>query len=163
MLTSPKRKMKNYAYKGTKVNWAKSQTAIVKLLNDRGIYQTRFTNLEDKFAVEFVANLEGVEKPVGVRILVPVRYKGDDEKMRGQELNILHRILFYHLKAKFVAIDNNLTEFMEEFMPHLIVMDKNGNSTTLGQTILPQYNKQLEEGKSKDFKLLPEPKKDNDD
>jgi hypothetical protein len=155
--------MKNYAYKGTKVNWAKSQTGIVKLLNSRGIFQTRFTNLEDKFAVEFVANLESVEKPVGVRILVPIRYKGEDETKRGQELNILHRILFYHLKAKFVAIDNGLTEFMEEFMPHLIVMDKNGNSTTLGQTILPQYKNQIEQGKSKDFKLLPEPKKDEDE
>jgi hypothetical protein len=155
--------MKNYAYKGTKVNWAKSQTGIVKLLNSRGIFQTRFTNLADKFAVEFVANLEGVEKPVGVRILVPIHYKGEDENKRGQELNILHRILFYHLKAKFVAIDNGLTEFMEEFMPHLIVMDKNGNSTTLGQTILPQYKKQIDEGKSKDFKLLPEPKKEEEE
>lgn len=145
------------AYKHTSVNWAKSQTAIVKLLNSRGIIQTRFTNLEDKFAVEFVANIDGESKPVGVRILVPIRYKGEDEKRRGQELNILHRILFYHLKAKFVAIDNGLTEFMEEFMPHLIVMDKNGNSTTLGQMLLPQYKDSLESGKQKEFKLLPGP------
>lgn len=146
-------------YKGTKVNWAKSQTGIIKMLNVRGIYQTRFTNLEDKFAVEFMTQLKDNEKPVGVRILVPIKYKGQDERKREQELNILHRILFYHLKAKFIAIENNLTEFMEEFMPHLIIMDKNGNSTTLGQTILPQYKKSLGDGKQKDFKLLPEPDK----
>lgn len=154
--------MKNYSYKGTKVNWAKSQTAIVKMLSSRGIFQTRFTNLKDKFAVEFIANIEGIEKPVGVRILVPIKYKGNDEKKREQSLNILHRILFYHLKTKFVAIDNGLTEFMEEFMPHLIIVDKNGNSTTLGQMILPQYM-QLEDGKNKNFKLLPEPEKDEKD
>ena len=145
--------MKNYAYKGTSVNWAKSQTAIVKILNVRGIYQTRFTNLEDKFAVEFIAPQEK-GKPVSVRVLVPIKYKGDDEKKRGQELNVMHRVLFHHLKSKFVAVDSGLTEFMEEFMPHLIMMDKHGNSTTLGQILLPQYKDNLESGEQKQFNLL---------
>lgn len=145
-------------YRNTKVNWARSQAAILKLLNSRGIFQTRFTNLEHKFAVEFLAQIKENEKPVGVRILVPIQYKGEDEKKREQELNVLHRVLFYHLKAKFTAIESNLTEFMEEFMPHLIIMDKSGNSTTLGQAILPQYKESLESGKQKDFKLLEEPK-----
>lgn len=145
--------MKNYAYKSTSVNWAKSQTAIVKMLTSRGIYQTRFTNLEDKFAIEFLAPQEDI-KPIGIRVLVPISYKGEDTKKREQELNRLHRVLFYHLKAKFIAIDSGLTEFMEEFMPHLIVMDKKGNSTTLGQALLPQYKDQLESGEQKPFKLL---------
>ena len=142
------------AYKGTQVNWAKSQTAIVKMLTSKGIFQTRFTNLQDKFAVEFLAELPNHEKPVGVRILVPIQYDGNNEKKREQELNRLHRVLFYHLKAKFVAIESGLTEFMEEFMPHLIVMDKQGNSTTMGSVLLPQYKKNLESGEQKDFKLL---------
>ena len=152
-------------YRNTKVNWGRSQAAILKLLNQRGIFQTRFTNLENKFAVEFLAQVKENEKPVGVRILVPINYKGEDEKKREQELNVLHRVLFYHLKAKFTAIESNLTEFMEDFMPHLIIMDKNGNSTTLGQAILPQYKESLESGKQKDFKLLEEPKdkKDKDE
>jgi hypothetical protein len=66
--------------------------------------------------------------------------------------------LFYHLKAKFLAIDSGLTEFMEEFMPHLVIMDKRGNSTTLGQTLLPQYKDSIDKGEQKDFKLLEEPK-----
>jgi hypothetical protein len=143
------------AYKNTSVNWVKSQASIVKLLNQRNIYQTRFTNLEDKFVIEFLATLPDQEKPIGVRILVPIKYKGEDEKRRTQELNILHRVLFYHLKAKFVAIESGLTEFMEEFMPHLIIMDKSGNSTTMGQVLLPQYKNNLENGNQKDFKLLP--------
>lgn len=141
------------AYKGTSVNWSKSQTAIVKMLTQKGIYQTRFTNLEDKFAVEFLATLNENEKPVGVRILVPIKTT-ENEKKREQELNRLHRVLFYHLKAKFVSIESGLTEFMEEFMPHLIVMDKQGNSTTMGTILIPQYKKNLESGEQKDFKLL---------
>ena len=145
--------MKNYAYKNTSVNWAKSQTAIVKLLTDRGIYQTRFTNLEDKFVAEFLAP-QDKGKPVGVRVIVPVRYSGQDEKKKQQELNRMHRVLFYHLKSKFVAIDSGLTEFMEEFMPHLIIMDKKGNSSTMGQVLLPQYQKSVESGEQKEFRLL---------
>jgi len=150
--------MKNIAYKNTKVNWSKSQTAIMKLLNCRGIFQTRFTNLEDKFAIEFMAKVAEMQKPIGVRILIPINYQGSDEKRREKELNVLHRILFYHLKAKFLAIDSGLTEFMEEFMPHLVIMDKRGNSTTLGQTLLPQYKDSIDKGEQKDFKLLEEPK-----
>ena len=142
------------AYKKTSVNWSKSQTSIVKMLNSKKIYQTRFTNLFDKFAVEFMSEISGQSKPVAVRILVPFIYSGNDEKKREQELNRLHRVLFYHLKAKFIAIESGLTEFMEEFMPHLIVMDKNGNSSTMGQVLLPQYKQNLESGEQKDFKLL---------
>ena len=145
--------MKNHAYKNTSINWSKSQTDIVKMLTTRSIFQTRFTNLENKFAIEFLAP-QNNEKPIGVRIIVPIRYKGDSNEKREKELNVLHRVLFYHLKAKFVAIDSGLTEFMEEFMPHLIIMDKNGNSTTLGQKLLPQYKESLETGKQEEFKLL---------
>lgn len=147
-------------YKNTKVSWAKSQTAIIKLLNARSIFQTRFTNMEDKFAVEFLAKIDESGKPIGVRILVPISYKGSDEKKREQELNVLHRILFYHLKAKFTGIDSNLEEFMSAFMANLVIMDKNGNSTTLGQAVLPQYKESLKSGKQKEFKLLPEPKEE---
>lgn len=147
-------------YQGTSVNWAKSQTGIVKLLNSKGIYETRFTNLEDKFALEFrigegkkIMFKVGIVQGLAVRILVPFEKTQDDSK-REKQLNQLHRVLFYHIKAKFVAIESGVTEFMEEFMPHLVIMDKSGNSTTLGQAILPQYKKNLEEGKSNEFKLL---------
>jgi len=141
------------AYKTTSVNWAKSQTAIVKMLTARGIYQTRFTNLEDKFVVEFLAPQEKA-KPVGIRVIVPFKYSGEDEKKKQQELNRMHRVLFYHLKSKFVAIDSGLTEFMEEFMPHLVVLDEKGNSSTMGQVLLPQYKESIESGEQKNFKLL---------
>jgi hypothetical protein len=145
--------MKNNAYRNTSVHWSKSQAEIVKMLTARGIYQTRFANLEDKFAVEFIAPQEN-GKPVGVRIVVRFSYYGDNEQRRQNELNRLHRVLFYQLKAKFVGIDNGLVEFMTEFMARLIVTERNGNSTTMGETALPQYKESLKADKQKDFKLL---------
>lgn len=154
-------KQKKQSYKGTSVNWAKSQTMITKLLNQQGIYESRFTNLQDKFALEFRVTTEtkkilfsiGTEKGVSVRIVVPFE-NFTDEKKREKELNQLHRVLFYHIKAKFVAIEMGLTEFMEEFMAHLVIMDKNGTSSTLGQQLLPQYKKAINSGEQKGLDLL---------
>ena len=108
--------------------------------------------------MEFRAKLPNHEKPIGVRIQVPINYHGENEKKRLQELNMLHRVLFYHLKAKFIAIEAGLTEFLEEFMPHLIIPNKDGGSTTLGQAMLPQYTQAIESGEQGEFKLLPEAK-----
>jgi hypothetical protein len=141
------------AYKSTDVHWSKSQTVIHKMLNELGVFDVRFTNLKDKFALEFLITVtEG--KPRAVRIVVPVVYNGDVEEKRQKELNTLHRILVAHLKAKFIAIGRGLTEFEEEFMSHLVITDKFGNSKTMGEALLPQYRDNLESGENKDFRLL---------
>ncbi len=142
------------AYRGTVVNWAKTQAQIYKILGEMGIYQIRFTNIKDKFALEFLIEVSEEQKPRAIRIIVPLAYSGNDESKRQKELNIIHRILFNHLKAKFIAIASGLTEFEQEFMAHLIITDKQGNSTTIGEALLPQYKNQIESGENKDFKLL---------
>lgn len=148
------------SYQGTSVNWSKSQVQITKLLNQWGVFESRFTNLADKFALEFRVQETkklplgiGMAKGITVRIVVPFQNVTDPKK-REAELSRLHRVLLYHLKAKFVAIENGVTEFMEEFMPHLVIMDKEGNSTTMGQALLPQYRKSVETGEQKGFNLL---------
>jgi hypothetical protein len=145
------------AYKTTQVNWAKTQAQIYKILGELGIYEIRFTNMKNKFALEFLVQLVEGEKPRAVRVIVPIAYSGDNDKEREKELNIVQRILFNHLKAKFVAVQSGLTEFEQEFMAHLLITDKQGNSRTVGEMILPEYKKSIEEGKGKDFKLLPGP------
>lgn len=142
------------AYKTTNVGWAKSQSAIYKLLGELGIYEIRFTNMKQRFALEFLVQVEEGQKARAVRIIVPIKYEGEDQTKREKELNIVHRILFNHLKAKFIAVANGLTEFEEEFMAHLLVPDKDGNMKTLGEVLLPQYNKAIDEGKGQEFKLL---------
>ena len=58
-----------------------------------------------------------------------------------------------HLKAKFVAIGNGLTEFEAEFMAHLVITDKTGKSTTMAEALLPQYEKNLEDKTMPKFML----------
>ena len=77
------------AYKGTKVNWAKTQARIYKMLGESGIYEIRFTNLKDKFILEFLVRLEEGQKPRAVRIIVPVHLT-EDKREREKELNIIH-------------------------------------------------------------------------
>lgn len=141
------------AYIKTQVNWAKSQQSIMKILQDIGIEQVRFTNMPDRHVLEFVNKEEG-KVPKGVRIVTPLKAKiTDSPDKRNRELNTVHRILFNHLKAKFIAICGGLTEFEQEFMAHLIITDKNGNTTTLGEQMIPQYTKHIEGGKGGNFLL----------
>lgn len=142
------------AYKSTDVHWGKTQTQIMQMLAELGIEQIRFTSLPDRFALEFVAKESEHSIPRGVRIVVPLKTNPSDyPKKRNNELNTIHRILLNHLKAKFVAIGTGVTEFEQEFMAHLMIKDKQGNSTTLGETLLPQYRKAME-GDDQDIKLL---------
>ena len=94
------------------------------------------------------------EKPRAVRIVVPLRARIEDDKQRERELNRIHRVLLNHLKGKFVAIASGLSEFAEEFMPHLVITDKHGNSRTMGEALLPDYRKAIDSGENPDFKLL---------
>ena len=142
------------AYKSTDVHWAKSQTKIMEMLEQLGITQTRFTSLDDRFILEFMVQLDERSIPKAVRIITPLRTKkSDDPKVRNKELNIIHRILLAHLKAKFVAIGNGLTEFEQEFMSHLVISNATGQSTTMGEMMLPQYNKNLQDGTMPKFLL----------
>lgn len=142
------------AYKATDVHWGKTQTQIMQMLAELGIEQIRFTSLPDRFALEFVAKETEQSIPRGVRIVVPLKTRPDDEaKKRNRELNTIHRILYNHLKAKFVAIGTGVTEFEQEFMAHLMIKDKTGRDTTMGETLLPQYRKQMEDP-NQDIKLL---------
>lgn len=142
------------AYKSTSVYWGKTQSDIMKMLEQVGIAETRFSSLTDRFILEFMAKMDERSIPRAVRIIIPLRTdKSADPDKRNRELNIIHRILFNHLKAKFVAIGNGLTEFEQEFMSHLVVTDKAGKTTTMGEMLLPQYEKSLEDKSTPQFKL----------
>lgn len=140
------------AYKGTDVHWSKSQGEIYKMLGQLGIYDVRFTNLKDRFSLEFLIVVVEGQKPRAVRITSVLKEKENEEK-RTKELNILHRMLVAHIKAKFVAIGRGLTEFEQEFMAHLVITDNAGNSRTMGEALLPQYKDNIESGENKDFRL----------
>lgn len=142
------------AYKSTSVYWGKTQSQIMTMLEQVGINQIRFTSLPDRFVLEFMAQFDERSIPKAVRIIIPLRTKSTDRpEIRNKELNTIHRILLNHLKGKFVAIGNGLTEFEQEFMSHLVVTDKTGKSTTMGEMLLPQYQKNIEGGDTPHFRL----------
>lgn len=129
------------AYKSTEINWVKSQSKIMEMLGDVGVDGIRFTNMPDKIVLEFMVPQDESPQSMGVRIVTPIRAERD----RTKELNSIHRILYHHLRAKFIAVGTGLTEFQQEFMSHLIITDKSGKTSTMGEALLPQYNKNLED------------------
>jgi hypothetical protein len=140
------------SYKNTKVHWGKSQAKIMQLLSKQGIVDVRFTMLESRniFVCEFNKTIE--DKSAGVRIQIPI----PDAKDREQVKNQIHRALFYYLKSKFEAMDFGLVEFLQEFMPFLVIQNKAGRQLTMGEAILPQYQKNLKTGQQEEIKMLPE-------
>lgn len=142
------------AYRSTDVYWSKSQGQIMKMLGEVGIEEIRFTSLSDRFILEFMARIDERSIPKAVRIIIPLRTtKSDNPEKRNKELNIIHRILLQHLKAKFIAIGSGLAEFESEFMAHLVITDKAGKSTTMGEMLLPQYEENLQDNTMPKFLL----------
>jgi len=138
------------AYKHTKVNYMKTQTKVSELLRKYDIFDTRWTNLKDRVVFEFnkLIELEGQERLAGVRIVI----QGIDDDNRNQ----LHRALFYYLKSKMEFLEFGFIEFLQEFMPHLILTNKSGQSITAYQLFKPQYQKALIDKKQGEVKMLPE-------
>ena len=93
------------------------------------------------------------QQPRAVRISSPLQTITDNEAKRTKELNITHRMLVAHIKAKFLAIGRGLTEFGQEFMAHLVITDAAGNSRTIGDALLPQYRDNIDNGSNKPFML----------
>lgn len=142
------------SYKNTSVNWAKSQAQIGKLLDQVGVRDVRFTFMQSQQSIicefNYPSELEGKPVTIGVRIVTKLKESKNEE----QEKNRVHRILFNKLKSRFLEIQEDTQEFVKVFMADLIVFDKKGNSSTMAQLILPQYNKGLITGEQKEIKMI---------
>ena len=141
------------ASKGTDIHWSKSQREIYKQLTELGLSEIRFTKQRDRLVLEFCVTLPARETPRAVRIIIPLRAQSADETKRERDISRLHRVLFHHLQSKFVAIAAGLSDFDEEFMPHLVLTDQHGHSRTLGEALLPAYRQAIDSGDKADFQL----------
>ena len=123
------------SYKTTAVHWGKSQASICKLLSLFSVQDVRFTMLESRSEVicefQFPTILDEKSVLLGVRLVVPIPKAKDVEQAKNQ----VHRALFYYLKTKFEALQFGLVEFVQEFLPHLVMFDKNGKTGTVYQMI----------------------------
>lgn len=154
------------SYRTTTVNWGKSQADIMKLLMRHGVQDVRFTALQSRGEVycefNYPTTLDGKEVIVGVRVKVPIPPKGrlkDDERAKNQA----HRALLYYLKAKFEALQFGLVEFIEEFLPHVTLMDKSGRSATVYQLLERQVKNGFITGQQTGVLQLPMLSKEDGD
>mgnify|MGYP001606995669 FL=1 len=147
---------KSKAYITTKVDSAKSQMQINKLLRDNGVQDSQHSNIQGKAELIFVKQLEveGKKINVGVKITVP--------EVTDKNRNQLYRALFYYLKAKFESLTFGFVEeyneaFVKEFMPYLIA-DKEGR--TIADIVLPKLGKAIEYTKQGELLYLEELKEE---
>ena len=155
------------SYKNTSVHWSKSQGEIIRVLESRGIDETRFTNISSDTAKKAGINMEkntiavmlefnkkitldgGISGSLPVRMIIP--NIPQDEKLRNQA----YRIFWHYLKNKFIGIDSGLIEFEEEFMPHIALGRGSGNMwTNFKNKMLPK----IMSGEDPDVSLLEPPK-----
>ena len=128
------------------------------MMNEIGINDVRITQVGNDFMLEFMAKMRHNEQPRLVRINIPFTPELEDtEKQKKRKKNVLFRVLFYHLKDKFVAISRGLREFEEEFLPDLVVQH-NGKQERLGDILVPKYKKMLQKGSVAIFRINEENK-----
>ena len=147
------------SYRHTTVHWGKSQADTLRMLSKHGVRDVRFTMLDSRQIIicefSYPTKLEGKEVLLGVRIQIKLPSQGrlaDTERTKNQA----HRALFYYLKTKFEALQFGLVEFVEEFLPHLTLIDKQGHSSTVFQMIGQKVKHGYITGQQSGQLLLPE-------
>jgi hypothetical protein len=121
------------AFAGTTVPLDKSMVQVKKLLNEHGVFETRYTETgtpdEGQLIYEFVHGAD--ESRRGVRVNVTwASFAGPKGGRKGSTSSMAGRALFWFLKSKFDSIDYGIEEFDVAFMPHLM--------TQLGPTFAEQ-------------------------
>lgn len=135
------------AYQTTTVDINFSEGQIIKMLESLGIVNIQITRVASDYRLEFFAQLRKDEMARKVRIDIPFMKELEDKNVDIEhKKNVLFRVLYWHLKDRFVAIQNGLREFEEEFLSDLVVM-YNNKEVRLGSILVPQYKKQLKDNK----------------
>lgn len=156
-------------FKNTTIDWGRTQGDIIKLLELRGIKETRFTNIGYQTAINAGIVMEKNSSAIMLEFMKPIALDGgvagvlpvriiipnipNDEKLKKQA----YRIFWHYLKNKFIGIDSGLIEFEQEFMPHIALGKSNGIGNvwnTFKQKMLPS----IISGKNADIHLLEPPK-----
>jgi len=141
------------AYKTTRLDYGYTQTKIQEMLGEIGINNVRITKLENEYKVEFIVKLFRDQAPRKVMINIPLdEVEKESSKKRSKRVDALFRVLYYHLKNRFVAIQNGLREFDEEFASDIVVI-VNGKEQRLGDIIVPEIKRQLKASEKVVLKL----------
>ena len=140
------------AYSTTAVDSDITQGRIQMMLEDLNINESRFTKVGDDYILEFIMRLDEHGEARKVKINIPIETDSSLSMQETKQLkNKAFRVLYYNLKNKFVSITNSLKTIEEEFLADLCIT-VDGKEMRIGDIILPQYKKSLEQGKVKMIK-----------
>ena len=151
---------KYQSYQSTTVPVVKTQSQIEKMLVEHGAVKTHFMKDYEKdmviLAWERKIILDGSPK------IQPLMHH---ISFRDRKEAQVYRALFYHLKAKFEAVDFQIVSFEEEFLPYFLVKLPDGKPGTIAEYFVPDLhhgmlpqmkqldNRQLASGKA-DYEIL---------
>lgn len=152
-------------FKNTSIDWGRTQGDIIKLLEERGIRETRFTNIGYETATRAGLIMEKNCCAIMLEFMKPITLDGGnsgilpvkmiipnipiDEKLKKQA----YRIFWHYLKNKFIGIDSGLIEFEQEFMPH-IALGKGNMMGNIWQVFKKNMLPAIISGEKSDIKLL---------
>ena len=123
-------------YQDTNVSVSKSQNDIRKLLEKNGCVRLFFNfDLEDEEVVlawerKIILDGETVRQPLAHHL-----------SLKGRKESQVYRALFYHLKAKFEAVEFQIVTFEEEFLPYFVVKLPDGSSGTIAEYFVPELKR----------------------
>lgn len=132
------------AYHSTQVDYSQTQSKVYELLEELNIQRVRFTREGNDFILEFLAKIDNKSQARHIKMTIPFTPDlGMTEKQKKKKINALHRVLFYQLKAKFIAVVNGLKEFDEEFLPDIMVKNSEGKEVKMSELILPKFKEAI--------------------
>lgn len=131
------------AYRYTRIDAGMTQRRIEDMLAELGISNIRITRIGSDYTVEFIAQLKRDEHPRKVRMNIPIDSDlGEDDKSQERQKNKIFRVLYWHLKSKFVSVQNGLKEFEAEFLDDIVIIH-NGKEMRIGDVMVPEIKRQL--------------------
>lgn len=149
----PKKNFAEKAYRYTHIQAGQTQEKLTTMLNEIGITDVRITQQGLDYTIEFIVRMKHGEAPRKVRMNVPFNTElGEDIRRQARRKDAIFRVLYWHIRDKFIAVQNGLKEFEEEFLADLVVMSK-GQEIRLGDMLVPRYKEMLKDSKVAVFSI----------
>jgi len=102
-------------YQDTTIGVAKTQQALIDLLEKRSIHATRWTTYPDLVRFEFQPKKEDIAYRIEMKI-----EKAYSARQTEQMRRATFRIVYWYVKSKLEAIDAGLADMEREFLPYMI-------------------------------------------
>lgn len=123
-------------YEQTLVPVEKSQQEIKGILAQMDVEATRFTSFPAYTVLEFLRRTASGER-LSYRITIQPKIDqvGAPVKAWDRAERQVWRVAYWWLKARFEAIQFGLVEFEQEFLPYMLMEDRDGRSRTTAELL----------------------------